>query len=137
MDHQLPPCRLLGPSDGLRLLLLQTLQPGQLRADWVQVCGLHQDQQLLLFWVYCSWCCCNGLSCVTPSGIRRLKEDAFPTVFDSSSTIKCKRPGALQTQEDLAPLRYTCLLVVGDAASANLLAHTPHSLSITYSDLVK
>ncbi|TNN54458.1 THAP domain-containing protein 7 [Liparis tanakae] len=39
------------------------------------------------------------------SGIRRLKEDAFPTVFDSSSSIKCKRPGALQTQEDLAPLR--------------------------------
>ncbi|KAM6903687.1 THAP domain-containing protein 7 isoform 1-T1 [Lycodopsis pacificus] len=38
------------------------------------------------------------------SGIRRLKEDAFPTVFDSSSTTKCKRPGTLQTQEDI-PVR--------------------------------
>ncbi|KAA8586097.1 THAP domain-containing protein 7 [Etheostoma spectabile] len=36
------------------------------------------------------------------SGIRRLKEDAFPTVFDSSSTTKCKRAGTSQTQEDIA-----------------------------------
>ncbi|XP_034457077.1 THAP domain-containing protein 7 isoform X2 [Hippoglossus hippoglossus] len=35
------------------------------------------------------------------SGIRRLKEDAFPTVFDSSSKTKCKRAGTVQKQEDI------------------------------------
>ncbi|KAE8282399.1 THAP domain-containing protein 7 [Larimichthys crocea] len=35
------------------------------------------------------------------SGIRRLREDAFPTVFDSSSTTKCKRPKTLPKQEDV------------------------------------
>ncbi|KAG8004982.1 THAP domain-containing protein 7 [Nibea albiflora] len=35
------------------------------------------------------------------SGIRRLREDAFPTVFDSSSTTKCKRPKTLLKQEDV------------------------------------
>ncbi|KAK2830004.1 hypothetical protein Q5P01_017935 [Channa striata] len=34
------------------------------------------------------------------SGIRRLKEDAFPTVFESSSTIKFKRARTQQKQED-------------------------------------
>ncbi|XP_054462074.1 THAP domain-containing protein 7 [Anoplopoma fimbria] len=38
------------------------------------------------------------------SGIRRLKEDAFPTVFVSSSTTICKRQGTLQKQEDI-PVR--------------------------------
>ncbi|TKS88691.1 THAP domain-containing protein 7 [Collichthys lucidus] len=38
------------------------------------------------------------------SGIRRLREDAFPTVFDSSSTTKCKRPKTLPKQEDV-PVR--------------------------------
>uniref|UniRef100_A0A3Q1FRZ9 THAP domain containing 7 n=1 Tax=Acanthochromis polyacanthus TaxID=80966 RepID=A0A3Q1FRZ9_9TELE len=33
------------------------------------------------------------------SGIKRLKEDAFPTVFDFSSAAKCKRAGALQKQD--------------------------------------
>ncbi|KAG7225331.1 hypothetical protein INR49_027311, partial [Caranx melampygus] len=33
------------------------------------------------------------------SGIRRLKEDAFPTVFDSSSTTKSKRAGTPQRQD--------------------------------------
>lgn len=37
------------------------------------------------------------------SGIRRLKEDAFPTIFDSFST-KLKRQGTLWKQED-APVR--------------------------------
>ncbi|XP_023151005.1 THAP domain-containing protein 7 [Amphiprion ocellaris] len=33
------------------------------------------------------------------SGIKRLKEDAFPTVFDFSSAAKCKRAGTLQKQD--------------------------------------
>uniref|UniRef100_A0A7N8XF82 THAP domain containing 7 n=1 Tax=Mastacembelus armatus TaxID=205130 RepID=A0A7N8XF82_9TELE len=33
------------------------------------------------------------------SGIRRLKEDAFPTVFNSSSTTKCKSAGTQQKQD--------------------------------------
>ncbi|XP_070702832.1 THAP domain-containing protein 7 [Pempheris klunzingeri] len=35
------------------------------------------------------------------SGIRRLKKDAFPTIFDSSSTTKYKKSGALQKQEGI------------------------------------
>ncbi|XP_056256345.1 THAP domain-containing protein 7 isoform X2 [Seriola aureovittata] len=38
------------------------------------------------------------------SGIRRLKEDAFPTLFDSTSTTKCKRAGTPQRQE-VPPVR--------------------------------
>uniref|UniRef100_UPI0037E7940D THAP domain-containing protein 7 n=1 Tax=Semicossyphus pulcher TaxID=241346 RepID=UPI0037E7940D len=34
------------------------------------------------------------------SGIRRLREDAFPTLFDSSSTSKSKRAGRLQKRRD-------------------------------------
>nr|XP_020480457.1 THAP domain-containing protein 7 isoform X2 [Monopterus albus] len=40
------------------------------------------------------------------SGIRRLKEDAFPTVFDSSSTTNFKRAGTQQKQEEI-PVRKT------------------------------
>lgn len=36
------------------------------------------------------------------SGIRRLKEDAFPTVFDSLSTTKCQKSGTLLKQEDIS-----------------------------------
>nr|XP_019960846.1 PREDICTED: uncharacterized protein LOC109640996 [Paralichthys olivaceus] len=42
------------------------------------------------------------------SGIRRLKEDAFPTVFDSSSKIKCKRTGTAQKQEDILVRQSPC-----------------------------
>nr|XP_046273326.1 THAP domain-containing protein 7 isoform X2 [Scatophagus argus] len=42
------------------------------------------------------------------SGIRRLKDDAFPTVFDSFSTTKGKRPGPLQKQEDIPVRKSSC-----------------------------
>ncbi|XP_060949022.1 THAP domain-containing protein 7 isoform X3 [Limanda limanda] len=42
------------------------------------------------------------------SGVRRLKEDAFPTVFDSSSKTKCKRAGTVQKQEDILVRQSPC-----------------------------
>ncbi|XP_040909379.1 THAP domain-containing protein 7 [Toxotes jaculatrix] len=42
------------------------------------------------------------------SGIRRLKEDAFPTVFDSSSRSKCKRAGAPQKRGDIPARKSPC-----------------------------
>ncbi|XP_059206785.1 THAP domain-containing protein 7 [Centropristis striata] len=43
------------------------------------------------------------------SGIRRLKEDAFPTVFDSSSTTKCRGAGPPQTPQDIPIRKNPCL----------------------------
>ncbi|KAF3707798.1 THAP domain-containing protein 7 [Channa argus] len=42
------------------------------------------------------------------SGIRRLKEDAFPTVFESSSTIKFKRARTQQIHEDVPGRKSPC-----------------------------
>ncbi|XP_026156620.1 THAP domain-containing protein 7 [Mastacembelus armatus] len=44
------------------------------------------------------------------SGIRRLKEDAFPTVFNSSSTTKCKSAGTQQKQDISFRMKSSCTL---------------------------
>lgn len=100
VDHQLPPSRLVGPSDGLCLLLLQTLHARELRADQLQVGALGTPCVRLRFLHMCFVDLTSKfVFWLFDSGIRRLKDDAFPTVFDSSSTTRSKRAGATQRQD--------------------------------------